>query len=646
MTVKTSKPVSGTNTTTTAQSGSSTTTTTTTTSVTTSQYDNGIIDVSLIPYIPNIGIAFHARGLRPNRQVWFNLDGEDITQYIIKPDYIRLTDNASRINISSQLSVNNGIIRVGTGFSNVGTILQYGRYFDSGNANTQLVDTGDDRDRQRTLHVVAETGVFAPGQSITLSSTGAISTIDTYKSRGGANLKSWFSSNIANTVVLPIRTQVMANNYWGTDGSNNIIFIPGAQIDHPPLTSNIVGFNNVTQTLTLASAQGTLANLTIGITNPVSIFTSPSKIGWSIGPTFFTDDEGQISGILDMPAGTFRTGERIFRIIDDPDNDTSFATTYVDYKFDASGIQQTKEIGTVTTTGTTSVKTVTPVIVPVPTPKTPAPGPTDKSQATGWTGNGFSSVDPIAQSFYIQGTENPNGIYVTSVDIFFRSKDNILPAIIQIRPLDNGYPSSTAIIPNGIASVLAEHVNLSTDGSAATNFKFTTPVHLPPGGYALVVKSDSLEYEAFTAYLGETIIGSTRIVSAQPNLGSLFQSQNGGTWDAIQMEDLTFVLYQAVFQSSGSVVLTSTLPDTSGSDVVTDKFYAHMNDVIYNSTDITYQHSYPGESLEGYKLDNKVIPPARILFNSATQPYNLVATLTTTDTSISPVIYPSCLLYT
>ena len=44
-------------------------------------------------------------------------------------------------------------------------------------------------------------------------------------------------------------------------------------------------------------------------------------------------------------------------------------------------------------------------------------------------------VDPLAQSFYV---EEPTGIFVTSIDLFFFSKDETLPITVQLRRMELG----------------------------------------------------------------------------------------------------------------------------------------------------------------------------------------------------------------
>ena len=55
--------------------------------------------------------------------------------------------------------------------------------------------------------------------------------------------------------------------------------------------------------------------------------------------------------------------------------------------------------------------------------------------------------DPLAQSFFVDQTENPNGIYITKARVYVQSKDSVIPMQVQIRPVENGIPTTT-IVPN------------------------------------------------------------------------------------------------------------------------------------------------------------------------------------------------------
>ena len=164
---------------------------------------------------------------------------------------------------------------------------------------------------------------------------------------------------------------------------------------------------------------------------------------------------------------------------------------------------------------------------------------------------------PIAQSFFVDAI---NGIYVTKIDLYFAVKDNSFPVNLQLRPMDNGYPSSTEIIPGTQVVVPGSSVNTSVDATTPTTFTFAEPVFLKGlADYAIVLTADSKEYKVYVAQTNEFLLGSTeKRVDRQPVLGSLFYSQNGSTFTAVQNQDLTFKLYQAKFRNtSGEIILNN-----------------------------------------------------------------------------------------
>lgn len=156
---------------------------------------------------------------------------------------------------------------------------------------------------------------------------------------------------------------------------------------------------------------------------------------------------------------------------------------------------------------------------------------------------------PIAQSFFV---DEVSGIFVTKIDLYFASKDANFPVSLQLRPMDNGFPSGTEIIPGSQVVVPGSSVNTSTNATSATTFTFAEPIYLQGLiDYAIVVTADSKDYEIYIAQTNEFLIGSTeRRVDRQPVLGSLFYSQNSVTFTAAQNQDLTFKIHKAVFSTN------------------------------------------------------------------------------------------------
>lgn len=157
---------------------------------------------------------------------------------------------------------------------------------------------------------------------------------------------------------------------------------------------------------------------------------------------------------------------------------------------------------------------------------------------TGW-------YDPLAQTFLVQ---QEGGAFITSVDLFFHSRDLKIPVRIEIREVVNGYPGAV-IVPFSRVEKKAEEVNVNTsNGTAVTNFKFTSPVFLQNGvEYALVVLADTNNYKIWISQTGTIDVVTEDTIRSQPSQGVLFKSQNGSTWTADQTQDMKYTMYRAQF---------------------------------------------------------------------------------------------------
>jgi len=156
--------------------------------------------------------------------------------------------------------------------------------------------------------------------------------------------------------------------------------------------------------------------------------------------------------------------------------------------------------------------------------------------------------DPLAQSFMIMEDEYPRGIFITSGEIYLKTKDDNFPINVQIRTMRDGIPTMT-VVPFGETKIQPEDVNLSNDGSAATTFTFKSPVYLQSGyEYCIVLMAPNTpNYLTFINRIGEIDLITQGFNSGQPTLGSLFKSQNNSTWTPSQYEDLKFKLNKANF---------------------------------------------------------------------------------------------------
>mgnify|MGYP001173105745 CR=1 FL=1 len=150
----------------------------------------------------------------------------------------------------------------------------------------------------------------------------------------------------------------------------------------------------------------------------------------------------------------------------------------------------------------------------------------------------------IAQSFYV---DRENGMYVTDIDLFFAAKppSSGEPVYVTIRNLESGVPSSITFLAK--AERKYGTINTSVDGTTATKFTFAHPVYLNGfTSYAFTVETNSSEYQVYYSEIYDYVLNSTeKLVDKNPVTGSLFLSQSGVTWNAVQERDLKFRIYKA-----------------------------------------------------------------------------------------------------
>lgn len=256
--------------------------------------------------------------------------------------------------------------------------------------------------------------------------------------------------------------------------------------------------------------------------------------------------------------------------------------------------------------------------------------------------------DPVAQTFFVDADEYPAGLFLHSIGLFFKSKDETLPVSIELRPTVNGYPSSTDIIPLSVVSLPSSMVEISSDGTTETRFYFPSPVYLAPGEYALVAKCNTTGYEIYTAVLGDFLLTNSDIrVTEQPASGSMFKSQNSSTWTPIQEEDMAFRLYKYFYNTGESNTASVILQCNNYNlgDREYDLIYADGESINFGDTTIKY--SYKTTNL-GYTTDldwvdyqlgaNIPMDSRRIVRKNNQTDLQFKVDLATDNRDISPVI--------
>lgn len=268
----------------------------------------------------------------------------------------------------------------------------------------------------------------------------------------------------------------------------------------------------------------------------VSAYCTPT--GGVLGGALISDNNGSVSGTFTIPNTStvrFRTGARVFRLTNSETNASQNVDSSAEATFTAAGlvsntqktILSTQEVQLSTTTVSDS-RTVT-----------------STTNTTDVTRSDY--VDPLAQSFLMN---LKGGGFVSSIDIYFQSKDTNIPVELQLREMVNGSPGKV-IIPFSRVILTPNQVQTSSDGTVATRFTFPSPVYLQDSTeYCFVLLANSNAYNVWTAAIGENQIGTETRITEQPYTGSMFKSQNASTWTPEQNQDVKFVINRCQFSTS------------------------------------------------------------------------------------------------
>ena len=361
-----------------------------------------------------------------------------------------------------------------------------------------------------------------------------------------------------------------------------------------------------------------------------------------------TTGEGACAAVFLVPGDTFRTGEKILRLIDDEFNNIENSRTNGDASFYAQGVVDTKQ--------ETSVTVFTPTVRRSTVQESFAASTSSiKSTSTSETQRNVvvGYYDPLAQTFLINPNQYSQGIVIDSIRVCFKTKDPTEPVTCQIRPVQNGYPSASTIYPFGEKTLTPDQVNLTTipdlnDPNKYTEFKFDVPILLLPGEHSFVLVSNSNGYECFIAEIGATDLRTSVKISEQPYTGSLFLSQNGSTWSAEQLSDIMFSIQKRVFNSGvGSAFFEVNMSGYSANTVY-DVMQLMSTDAIVANTNISYdfvsemetggQHGLlPIVPNEDYECNDGF---GRRILSTVTgnTTFQLRATLRSINSDISPMI--------
>ena len=596
-----------------------------------------ITDISVQPYIRAQKLIIRAKGMKVNTPVSAYFDGTNVNNYIVQPNIIELDSVSGTFEEGDIVGY-----YVGSTFTPTARVVSVTklsstsvRLYVSADANTSVYATSTTMQNAQFNESGSYVGTTASGTysaatskqvslsgKVASSSGGTTSTLSSgavYRSGAtsitlGATASStndfYVGASVTVTtfnqskIVTPtVVGQQWSGGWWGDSGWEGAWFsdIIEDQVSYKnteeTYTATITAYNGSTKVATLgttvnvSSGQSwTLGDLTStytlsGTTYLVAQATASAKV-----PALSTDEHGNFTAIFSVPSNKFRTGDRVFRVDNRTTaNDPDSATTFAQGVFTASSLAtKSQSLNFGATVQAAAKSTVF----------------AQQSQKDKVLINQYSyTLDPVAQSFIIDGATYPNGAFIRSIKVYFKSKPtgtSSVPVKLFMTDTTNGYPTGVAL-DNTVVVKTAQEVNVSDnpqylDSTAYTEFVFPAPVYIRSNNlYAFVLQTTSPDYTIWIAAQNAIAVASsvknlpsdatpTTItkIGGSPYVGALFESQNGITWTADQTKNMMFVIDNCVFDVAASPAVQFVVPKKLPlrKDTVSDiDFYKNANTV-------------------------------------------------------------------
>ena len=355
--------------------------------------------------------------------------------------------------------------------------------------------------------------------------------------------------------------------------------------------------------------------------------------------TLTTNASGELIGSFFIPNNDstfFKSGSREFKITDSTTNNDSFSTTNASAIYSAKGLIETKENVTISTR----------------IPRLEKSEAFDrKNIASDWRQQVIPGTvnwyDPLAQSFIVP---LKGGAFISSIDLYFHTKDDNVPVTLQIREMQNGIPTQK-ILPFSEVTLNPSDVNVVDltsnlpDSTVATEFVFDSPVYLQDGiEYCFVLMANSNAYQVWYAEIGENDHATNTRISKQPYAGVLFKSQNASTWTPDQNKDLKFTINRCQFDTNatcnvifenGSVqtrkLIKNPFVTTSGSNVVR---VVHKNHHMFDQTNAISSYVTITNATDVNGIPAAEINGTHEVQNVEMDSYEIVVTTNATGTGI------------
>lgn len=582
-----------------------------------SQVDLGtfVTDVGINPYLKPAPIVYVSTLLRPRTRFYAFFDGTPVDNFTVTGNKVALTQSSMRYKAGEIGIISDSTVNLATAVGHY--VNQTGAY------NMVYITETEDTANVRIVNLSSESlaGKYIEGMD----------------SRYTTIISSVIEHQSGLTRAVGSSTITLAADAPSTDISGKTI----------TLVRTDDSFDGYGKQYTISSYDTSTKVATISGTTTTAERTQGTYV-YSLGYGS-SNKNGDIGGVFYPPKAVFRSGERKLRLTESF-NDTydTDAISFAEKTYVSSGVTVSK------TTLVDTVYNVDASVQSIGTATSPILTNTNiNSRITRTWGK-----DPLAQTFYVDDTVYPSGLYLESVNLFFKQVDDELPIRLEIRPTVNGAPDTSYAYPESIVIKKPHEVNVSEtpsvdDDTTKTNFQFSTPVFLKPGLYAVVLICDTPDYVLWTAEKGQVTLNN-QLVSTNPYIGTLYKSQNTMEYVPYLNEDMAFELNRckfvtnstAVFSMQSEKLTTQTNMDifrvlenslTGLSDSPLNVNYSFISRLPSGAKETVYRNMKPGIKYNfGDDTQYAVGSRRKILQNQGD--FTMAISMSTTDDTVSPLI--------
>ena len=539
-----------------------------------------IVSLSMIPYMRSRPVTVQVGNMRPNTRVYAFFDNVNVSDYVQPADVFSITGTfnfndmplSGRQNASDTARSYNG--DQVQAFA-IGDVVKNTSH--SATTISNIVQSGS-----TVTITVASTAGLSVGHHVQITSVVGSTELNFTESKNN-NYKIASVGSTTITITDLDDSAVESLTAYTSGGSLQRLQASGVVIFEKPNGSdiNVVNIKNgfaIGDTLT-----GTLLNST-GAINTATITgingtTSGLPTMKSLTDNLIVDDNGTFDGVFFIPNTDtlrFRTGERVFRLIDEVNNnpETGNHTSKAEKIYRATGIAEEREQ---TILNIRRAEFVRDRVQDTQIVSRDVRGALSTNRTLIRT-NPRRGHDPLGQTFINQGDE---GSFITKIDLYFAAVGQ-RPVIVQLVNTVDGHPSLKIIAQK---TLQASQVTASSDASVATTFEFDSPVYLKDEvEYAILIKVDEPGTRVWFSEVGQTNVTDNRLVSANPLTGTLFLSQNGQSWTPHQYKDLKFTLYRASFDTTVTGTPTFVNNAVTKQNLQTDPFEVNTSTAVVRVT--------------------------------------------------------------